>query len=390
VSRRDRGFTLIEVMISLVISALLIGMVLSIWSRMSLAYRGQQSVAELQQILSAAHDRIGTELRQAGFQVPDGFFVAADQALHQPVEVVDDADGFGPDLLRIHAADASARARVVDFNGTADTATAAFLTVDVDSAADFVAGDLALIVKAQDGRPEDIAFYPCVVQIAAVNGNQLVLSTAPPWGTSSNDQCDQVRTDAALGPDDRAMVYRFHTRAYRIDPARRDLAVLQISQSGGVDDDWEDLGVGFTDLQVATRWDDSDDDDGAASVDTDDVDTDPRREWWSDATQETLSGPLAAAGPAYVMGSYDMLRPRLVGARVSLVVRTHTRIDINPSLRTPALIDPARVANNDIGNRFAVNLEGVADASRPEELRGDHIYRYATAGTDLRNVGVGH
>lgn len=384
-------------MVSLVVSSILVGMILAIWSRMSLAYRGQQSVAELQQLLSAAHDRIGTDLRQAGFQMADGFFVASDQTLHQPVEIIDDADGFGPDQVRIYTADASAAARVVDFNGGLDSATAPFTTLLVDDATDFVDGDLALIVKTQDGAPQDIGFYPCVVQISTKNANQLSLVAVAPWGTNENNQCDQVRTDAALGPDSRAMVYRFRARAYRIDPQRLDLAVLQVSNSGGAVNDWEDLGIGFTDLQIASRWADDDDNTGLATTDTPDLDADPTREWWSDGTQDALSGPLAATIPVpptntptpYVMGSYDMTRPRLISARVSLVVRSHTRSDIVPTARTPALVDTARPANNELGNRDAIQLEGVADGARPEELRGDYVYRYATAGTDLRNLGVG-
>ena len=33
-------------------------------------------------------------------------------------------------------------------------------------------------------------------------------------------------------------------------------------------------------------------------------------------------------------------------------------------------------------------LAGVADSSRPLELRGDNIYRYATIKIDTRNLGV--
>ncbi|MBZ0238227.1 MAG: type II secretion system GspH family protein [Deltaproteobacteria bacterium] len=389
--RAERGFTLVELMVSLVISGIVLGLVLEIWGRMSLAYRGQQSVAELQQILAAGHAMIEADLRQAGFQLPDGFFRAGDDALHQPVEIVDDADGFGPDQLRTFAADASAVARVQDFNGLADDAGDAFTMVVVDSAADFAPGDVAVIVKAQDGLPTEIAFYPCVVAIQGVSGNELMLATTPPWGTANNDQCDEVRTNPALGPDRRAMVYRLRARAYRIDPARRDLAVLQMSPTGGVVDDWQDLGVGFTDLQIASRWDDTDDDEGLAGVDTADLDADPTREWWSDATQTALTGPLAATTtvPPLAVGSFDMLRPRLVAVRVTLVVRTHAKVDLAPSARTPVLVDAARPANNDLGNRDAVQLEGVSDALRPEELRGAHVYRYATVGTDLRNMGIG-
>ncbi len=394
---RQTGFTLVEVMVSLVISSLLVGMILSIFSRMSLAYRGQQGVAELQQILAAGHGLIADDLRQAGFQMPDGFLFAGDLALHQPVEVINDVDNFGPDEVHMFYADASAQARVVDFNGSADSATAAFTVIQVDDAGDFVAGDLIAIVKAQSGTPDEVAFFSCVAQIATLNATTINLAVSGTWGTPNNDQCDQVRTDLAIGTDNRAMVYRFRAHGYRIDPNRRDLAVLQLSRSAGFADDWQDLAVGFTDLQVATRWDDSDDNTGELLVDTVDLDVDPRREWYSDVTQAGLSAPrLAAIGvppsgtpTAYIMASYDHTRPRLVSARVTLVVRTHTRVDVVPSLRTPKLLDDVRPGNNDVGDRDEVQLEGVADAARPQELRGNHVYRYSTVGTDLRNMGVG-
>ncbi|HUQ02361.1 MAG TPA: prepilin-type N-terminal cleavage/methylation domain-containing protein [Kofleriaceae bacterium] len=371
--RRELGFTLVEVMISLVISTVLVGMVLAIWSRMSIAYRGQQGVAELQQILSAGHEMIEADLREAGFQIADGFFIAGDYQLHQPVEIVDNASGFGPDELRVYAADAAGMARVQDFNGVGDLVTSSFTSLTVDTAADFAPGDLAVIVKTQDGLPTEVGFFACVVQIAAINGNLMTLSSSAPWGSTSNDQCDQVRTGLGLGDDTRAIVYRFRARAYRIDSTRRDLAVLQLSATAGRVNDWQDLAIGFTDLQIASRWDD--------------------REWWSGAAQTTMTAPLTgttAIPPApFELGSYNSARSRLVAVRVTLVVRTHTRIDVVPSQRTPALIDGARPDNNDLGNRAAVQLEGVADLSRPQELRGEHIYRHATVGTDLRNMGVG-
>ncbi len=387
---------------SLVISSLLVGMILSIFSRMSLAYRGQQGVAELQQILAAGHSLIEADLRQAGFQMPDGFFVAADQTLHQPIEIANDASGFGPDQIRMFYADGSAQARVENFNGTADDALAAgtragqpFTTITVDDAGDFLPGEVAVIVKAQDGAPTDIRFFACVVQIAAVGPKLLTLGLAAPWGSAQNDQCDQIRTDAAVGTDSRAMVYRFRARGYRIDPTRLDLAVFQLSPTAGFVDDWQDLAVGFTDLQVASRWDDTGNT-VALAVETVDLDADARREWFSDITQQTLSAPITTTSPAlpYVMASYfappvSRERSTMIGVRVTLVVRTHTKIDLVPSQRTPKLVDDARPGNNDLGDRDEVQLEGVADAARPLELRGDHAYRYSTVGTDLRNLGVG-
>jgi hypothetical protein len=245
---------------------------------------------------------------------------------------------------------------------------------------------VAVIVKTQSISDTAVRYYACVVQVETVGATTLTLDNAGRWGTADNDQCDQVRTDTAVSSaDSTAMVYRFTARAYRIDPNRRSLAVLQVSRTAAFGNDWEDLAVGFTDLQVASRWDDTNDV-AAVGVDT----NDPRREWYSDDTQATMSAAINTGGTPYQLASYaTTTRPVMVEARVTLVVRTHTKIDIVPSQATPQLSDVARPGNNDLGDRDAVQLDGVADAARPDELKGDHIYRYATMGTDLRNLGVG-
>lgn len=393
--RRQRGFTLLEVLISLVVSAMLVGMILSIFSRMTLAYRGQQGVAELQQILAAGQNMIERDLRMAGNQMPEGFWISADTSLHYPVEITNDADGFGPDELRIFYADTGAQARIDLINGR--TVTNQVLpgpsfdplrTVTVDDPGDFTAGDVVVLSRSlKDQEAAGVKYYACVVQIETIAGNVLNIDGAGNWGTATNRHCDFVRQGAET---ESHMVYRFRARGYRIDHNRRDLAVLQFSPSAGMFDDWQDLAVGFTDLQVASRWDDT----GvlAEAGDTNDLDTDATREWYSDITQTAKTNPIVAEAvdDQYEPTGYDAtVRAQMVGLRVSLVVRTHSKVDVVPSQRTPALVDPARVGNNDLGDRPSVQLEGVPDASRPVELRGEHVYRYATIGVDLRNMGVG-
>ena len=385
---RGGGFTLIEVMIALVISALLVGLTLSIFSSMSVAFRTQQSIGELQSMLSAAHDRIALDVRQAGFGLRHGFFIGNDQMLHAPVEVINGTTGFAPDQLRLYYADADVQARVVGFDSTSPTAAFSSFVVDdasgfaIDASTPFT-DRMAVISAYHAGTTVTRA---CVVELEAVTGNQLILNHAGRLGTAGNDQCDEIR---AGGTGTYAiMVYRFRARAYRIDPTRRDLAVLQVSRSGGlVDGDWEDLGIGFTDLQLASRWYEPDN-----LVAEDDGDADPTREWYSAMQQQVLSAPQGPTGaPPYYLASYPnvLARASLMELRVSLVLRTHARVDSTPTARTPALIDSARPNNNSLGDRPAVLLAGVPDASRPTELRGEHVYRYATVGYDLRNLGAG-
>lgn len=400
-ARARAGFTLIELMISLLVSSLLVGMILSIFTRMSTAYRTQQHVAELQQVLIAAQEMIQRDLRQAGFAMTDGFKRANRPAAglgldwyEPPVQIIDNADGFGPDELRIFYGDPSAQARVVTFP------TSSQLTVDaVDR---FEPGNLVVISnhemmtrpavydvgEVDPALPTDPQFMvahhrACVARIASIGGTTFNFDTGGDWGEGLNSQCDFVRDrHAAL---QNTMIYRLAARGYRIDPDRRSMAVLQLSRSGGlVANDWEDLGAGFTDLQVASRW--YENEDGSSprrTTDTADLDTSAYRDWYSGADQ---TGYTAAHQRSAT--NVPTATSLLTELRVTLVVRTTRRIDTIGSARTPELVDPARPDNNDVGNRAAIQLDGVADASRPEELRGDHIYRYATVGSDLRNLAV--
>jgi prepilin-type N-terminal cleavage/methylation domain-containing protein len=369
--RRRAGFTLIELMIALTISALLVGMILAIFTRMSTAYRSQQYVAELQRTLTAAHDVIGRDVRQAGFQLLDGVQVAngLGSITHPGLEIRDNASGFGPDELHMFYADPSAQARVTVMTP---------LLLTVDNRDRFEPGDVVVVTNyIVDGSftPPRVRNRACVMQIALIVGNVFTMRQDGTWGSLLNAQC--LGSISILST---TMVYKFVARGYRIDATRRSLGVLQQSATGGIVNDWQDLGLGFTDLQVASRWYEGEDNGGRQLVDTADVDTDPLRDWYSGADQNTLTATSTA---------YDDTRPLLTEVRLTLVVRTRQRLQAAGAPRTPTLTDAARVSNNDVGNRASVTLAGVADASRPEELRGDAIFRYATVGIDLRNLAVG-
>ena len=369
------GFTLIELMIALTVSALLVAMILSIFTRMTTAFRSQQYVAELQRSLTAAHDLIGRDVRQAGFQLLDGVYTpnGLSRTLHPGVEIRDNASGFGPDELHVFYADPSAQARVTAMTG---------LAVTVDNRDRFEIGDVVVITKSlveQIGTTGPIVTRTdaCVMQIAGIVGAIFTMQQTGTWGALLNPQC--TLTIPILGTN--TMIYRFVARGYRIDATRRSLGVLQQSVTAGLVNDWQDLGLGFTDFQIASRWYEGEDNSGLATVDTADLDTDPQREWYSGADQNTLTATSTTA--------VDSTRPLLTELRLTLVVRTRQKLLAVGAARTPTLTDAARNNNNDLGNRASVTLAGVADASRPEELRGDAIFRYATVGIDLRNLSVG-
>ncbi|HEU4726827.1 MAG TPA: prepilin-type N-terminal cleavage/methylation domain-containing protein [Kofleriaceae bacterium] len=385
--RRQGGFTLIELMIALLVSSLLVGMILAIFSRMSLAYRGQQQIAGVQQVLAAARATIELDAKQAGLEVAQGFKFAADGAniVRSPVRIFN-ATG-GPDRIALFYADTTVQAKVTDTAGWPPV-----LTVDTPSV--FSPGDLVVAVNvdttvgAQRGTDTDpiIARYDaCVLKIEAGAGSvdqgspgSIRLVTSLPWGTPVMTHCP------AMNPGT-TMVYRFVARGYRIDPARPALGALQQSQTGGLtdssDDNWTDLAYGFTDLQTALQVVDGND---AIGADGDaDGDGDPARDWYS-------SGAAAASG-APATGQDRMTQNAAVGAlplpvqmTISLVARTDRDVEGISSSQTPELRVAANPAHNALGDRAAVVFPTTDPA-----LQGSRIFRYTTFQVDFRNLGVG-
>ena len=366
--RRQRGFTLIELMVALLISTLLVILILSIFGRMSFAYREQQSVVTVQQVLSAVRGAIEHDARHAGYQLSQGFTIAADGAgaggvKHSPLRVINRSDG--PDELRFYYADSSVQAVVVS-TGPATTLT-------VDDATGFAAGDLVVLVttdtetlinpvEANDAR---LTLYrACVAQIATIAPAQVVLSIAPPWGAPDNPHCHDT---VAL----RTMMYRFVARYWRIDPTRPADNVLQLDGPGHLVGApvFRDQAMGVTDLQVSTYFYDRD------SIDTGDPDADPDRDWYASAAQTTLTAP--------ILRTNDFIAPLVLS--LSVVARTPTDVEGIATARTPQLTDPTNVNHNMLGDRDSIELATTSDPA----LTGRRVFRHVTTQIDLRNMGVG-
>jgi prepilin-type N-terminal cleavage/methylation domain-containing protein len=370
VRRGEAGFTLIELMISLLIASIMVGLVFAIYTRMSVAYRGQSAVSELQQALRASKDQVVKHVRSAGHMIPNGFEFAGTGGVVQPIVVNNDpAAGdatFNPDELRVYYADASAMAAIVS-----PPPAPPYPSLSVDDVDEFEVGDVAVIVrlKALSGAAAGVAaiaqYDACVVKITGVTpgtpGTIDFASSAAPYNTATNAHCQNALTGGGV-----STLYRFVGRAFRIDPdpARRALALLQVSPSGGlVANDWQDMGVGFTDLQLAVRYYEDGD-----AVDVD-GDGDPTRDWYSGAAP-----PLLAAMPMEVS--------------LSLAVRTVNQVNLVATGSTPNFTE-GNPDHNRFGDAPSIALAGVPNAARPAQYQGNHIYRWASVRIDLRNLGVG-
>jgi hypothetical protein len=170
------------------------------------------------------------------------------------------------------------------------------------------------------------------------------------------------------------MIYPLIGRSYRIDPARKELSVFQQSPTGGlVANDWTDLGIGFTDFQLASRYTED------ADLVDEDGDGDPTRDWYSSENQEPGNVDFPAGAVLTHLG-------------VSFAVRTYENVNLVTSAQTPAFIDDTNATttiHNRRGDAASVLLEGVPDAARPDEHKGNRIYRWSSNVVDLRNLGVG-
>ena len=375
----QRGFTLIELMIALVVSSLLVGMILAIFNRMSISYRGQQQIAGVQQVLAAARATIETDAKQAGLEMAQGFKLGGEASapIHQPVLWTDSA--IGPDSINFYYADLSLQAVVTGVVG---------LAVTVDANPGFVAGSLISLVNVDTsgsaitslGSDPTIAkFDACVTKVLSVAGNVLQLTTTLPWGKPGSTNC-------TIGAG--TMVYGFVAHAYKIDttndptitagpmfPSAR--GTLQMSSTGnllGAAEVWNDLAFGFTDIQIAMRYYDNDATDQ-------DADGDATRDWYSGALGAGLTAT-SIPGPGPGPGQYP------IRMSISLVARTDRDMEGISTSQTPNLVGTP-VDYNAIGNHPLVALPAQAPWVADPLLKGSRVYRYVTFQVDLRNMGVG-
>lgn len=367
--QRQGGFTLIELMISLLVSSLLVILLLGILGRMSFAFREKQQLTAVQQTLAGVHRALEYDAKQVGYALAQGFTIAADGSgasavKHSPLRIRNSATG--PDEVAFFYADGSRGALV--------TSTGTPTTITVDSTEGFAVGDLVVLSTVDTNTMYNpispvldakIAVYSaCVVQIASLSSTEVTFAQGGDWGISNNAHCASTTANVT-------MMYGFVAHAWRIDPARPADGVLQLDDTGRLlaSSTFQDYAVGITDLQLATYFYDGD------GVDTDDPGVDADRDWYSGADQDTLTADIAPTA-AFVA-------PLVLS--ISVVARTPDNVEGIASSATPMLTESGNTDHNALGDRASVALPSATDPA----LGGHRIYRYATFVADLRNLGVG-
>jgi type IV pilus assembly protein PilW len=379
---RDAGMTLIELMIALVVVAILVAGIFRVYATSSSSLRVQTKVAEAQQTVRAARERIVYDLRMAGYFAADvqvaydptsggfgggggagagGFSIA-------PVAVINSSTG--PDELRVVYADTSCTATV---QPKGPPFNAAVTTVNTLSC--FKDGDIVIAVRTKSGGSTKKG-DACVMKITQLVPGGPKIQHNPGQGAPinqvQNTQCDNLNN--ADWNDGYTKFMKYQARAYRIKPddAR---GVLQVSETGGLSNDWQDLAYGVVDLQFAVRQyqpGDATDEDGDGNAELD---------WLS---SENMEADLFADNPPPTDN-------QPIQVRVTIVARTLTGVD-GPTQTTSTAIIGTPVANNNVGDRASFTLpnpDGTQPAWPLSMFHGNYLYRSTTTIVDLRNLGVG-
>jgi prepilin-type N-terminal cleavage/methylation domain-containing protein len=353
--RTEAGFTLTELMISVILAAIATGFAFAVYTRASQASRSQARVAETQQTVRAAMELIVQDLRQAGYLADNVQAVAAGNRL-RGFDASNGTGGFGSDVIRLIYADTSVRSRTVEHAFQASS-------TKMESVEGWADGDLALASYAAGGANHGTS---CILYITAVQSGSDHLQHNPggsnPWNAPTNAQCDELAAAWRAGD---VLFTKFVARAYRIKP-NDTRGILQASPSGMFQsNDWVDIAVGVIDLQVAVYIFDPTD-----PVDRD-VDGDPLRDWYSGATMDA---------------ALDDLDAQPLEVRVTILGKSLAPAGAPSLPSTPSFIEAGFPANqNPWSDRDAVTLP-VGSTTSP--YYGDNLYRWSSVRVDLRNLGV--
>jgi type IV pilus assembly protein PilW len=379
-ARSEAGFTLIEVMISVMLAAIVTGFTFSIYTRASQSSRAQSRVAETQQTLRAATELVTREVRAAGMMARTMNILVGGQR-YRGLSIDNNLGGFGPDGIRVVYADLGTTTRVAgSYDGTGG-GSPAFPSVETEvlSNAGFAVGDLVIASHVGAGDANDgEACILMVTGIRTVGSGQRITHdpvAGAPWNQPGNKQCDPLKSSW----DGRSTFSKFFAKAYRIKP-NDPRGVLQVAPRAiAAPNDWQDIALGIIDMQLAILVYEPGD-----FVDAD-GDGNPLFDWYSGDAMETAADN--ALDPGTGLPPAANLQKQPLQVRVSLLAKVPSPSAL-PTARSPDFVNPTMgtLFNNDIGDRMGTPLP-VTDPSSP--YYGDNLYRWTSTMVDLRNLGVG-
>jgi prepilin-type N-terminal cleavage/methylation domain-containing protein len=387
---RQKGLTLVEVMVSLVVVGIAAGLIFGVQTRMTGALRDQQNIAEAQQTLRSSAAILVKDSRQAGYMAANTHTAlkGSPTADTPAVAVLNGANG-APDQLNIQYAIDNVLAHVCDSNGIRCPKAGPDFNAsetEVDDNSGFQNGDVVYAVyigPCTDNNGDgicDINLFGtgCILAITnapqsnAAGNNQKIQhnpGAGAPWNEPTNKQCDVLNSVWNSGY---TVFTHVRLRGYRIKPDDP-RGVLQMSPTQGEQNDWQDVALGVIDMQFAMRV-------YHPNQLTDlDGDGDNQRDWFSGDEMATVLS--------------DYPGSQLLMLSVTLVAKSTKGVNAPNLPQVPSLMDPnwssTDPAYNRLSDKGPVTLPDTG-TTWPDTMYGtDVVYRVFTTTIDLRNVGIG-
>ena len=362
---RTAGFTLVELMVAVALAGVVVAFVFGIHGQMVGAMRGQASISEIVETVTAAREVIAKEARLAGQGFPKDGVKWGNGPTQRwlGVDVVNDVDVAGADMadeIQLQRTEGDVYTTTFLPNGQ--------LTLAAADTLGFVVGEPIMLMKLN-------GVLACSAPVVAVTANDV---TVDPLINDPGGPCmrNTIPTPSPIVTDGEDIVIaRIYRIGFRLDPnaATFPLGVLQQTLDGGAT--WTDLGIGYSNLQFAVRYFEP-----TNAVDAD-GDGDPTKDWYSGDNLEVA----AAARPVDADTDpppADAGRPMQIG--ISDEGRNLRRLEIVPATFTPVLQDPVRPDNNPIGN-----WPGIPDIAvgplPPRYDMAEKIYRASSTTVFLRS-----
>ena len=368
---RQSGFTLIELMVSMVVGSIIIWMLFSINNKMSRSMQTESRVSEANATIRGVRSEIFDALYHSGYGLPNGRLYVAPgigpSRVLQAVQIVnntDQGDGVatGPDQLSVFYTNDSAVAAVTSFDQALGTAEINRSTLDF-----FFVNEL--VVFAGDRRA-------CLVEITGTNGNTINFSPASTPFNNSNAHCTGVYADG-----EETLILRFVGRGYRVGPDNRDTGILEFSPTGGLLDDWYPIAAGVINLQFAVRYYENGDGDPdiATAANDADGDNDNWRDWYNGEDMEAVDFGTSSTRPQW----------NGIGDPIGIPIEVNFSVDMKSRHRVigASLLQTPAHQGRQIGDWAAVDLTALP-ATRPLGYQTESIYRWFESRIYLRNVGV--
>jgi prepilin-type N-terminal cleavage/methylation domain-containing protein len=215
----QRGFSLTELMVSVVVMTLALGGVLTFFANFQRVSRQQEELRAMQTELRAASDQLTSGLRRAGYGAPTTLvstWVSWVSGFDANPKIIQGATSADPDTISLAACTAKPIATVattlpVGAGNNTVTLTSAVAGLDVDQLLDL--GTNRVLIRFLGGHVVNSGF----ARVTAVSGDTVTIDTDP--GTSGNQGFD-TRTYFAGTP-----VCRVDVTTYAVDTSADTLTI---------------------------------------------------------------------------------------------------------------------------------------------------------------------